>query len=164
VKVLTEELNHALKLREEGQLEQSNIVLMKSVQTHPNDAYINYQCAWSFDVMGEESKAVPYYEKAIKLGLSVEDLEGAIIGLGSTYRTLGQYEKSHDIFLKGLGLYPDNKAIKVFFSMTSYNLHHHKQAMEILLNCLVETSADEDIHKYKKAISFYADKLDDTWA
>jgi hypothetical protein len=35
--------------------------------------------------------------------------------------------------------------------------------MEILLNSLVDTSADQDIQKYKKAITFYADKLDETW-
>ncbi|MET1013313.1 MAG: tetratricopeptide repeat protein [Paenisporosarcina sp.] len=160
---MQQELEQALKLREERKLEDSNSVLMKLVHTFPNDAFINYQCAWSFDVMGEELKALPFYEKAIDLGLLGEDLEGAIIGLGSTYRTLGQYEKSHDIFLKGLELYPNNKAIKVFFSMTSYNLHNHSQAMEILLNCLVETSSDQEINKYKKAITFYADKLDETW-
>lgn len=160
---MNEKLNHAIKLRESGQLEKSNNVLTELVQSFPTDAYINYQCAWSFDVMGEESKAVPYYEKAIELGLSGKDLEGAIIGLGSTYRTLGQYENSHGIFIKGLELFPDNQAIKVFFSMTLYNLQKHSSAMEILLNSLVDTSADQDIQRYKKAITFYADKLDETW-
>lgn len=160
---MNEKLNHAIKLRESGQLEKSNHILTELVQSFPTDAYMNYQCAWSFDVMGEELKAVPYYEKAIELGLSGKDLEGAIIGLGSTYRTLGKYEKSHDIFKKGLEIYPDNQAIKVFFSMTLYNLHKHSSAMEFLLNSLVETSGDQDIHKYKKAITFYADKLDETW-
>ena len=26
--------------------------------------HFNYQCAWSFDVLGLESRAVPLYEKA----------------------------------------------------------------------------------------------------
>lgn len=160
---MNEKLNQAIKFRELGQLEKSNNVLNELVQSFPTDAYINYQCAWSFDVMGEESKAVPYYEKAIELGLSGKDLEGAIIGLGSTYRTLGKYEKSHDIFIKGLELYPNNQAIKVFFSMTLYNLHKHSSAMEILLNSLVQTSTNEDIQRYKRALTFYADKLDETW-
>ena len=128
----------ALNFRSDGNLTDSNLILLELANQFPTDAYINYQCAWSFDVMGEESKAVPYYEKAIELGLSGKDLEGAIIGLGSTYRTLGQYENSHGIFVKGLELFPDNQAIKVFFSMTLYNLQKHSSAIEILLNSLVE--------------------------
>lgn len=68
---MNEKLIHAIKLRESGQLDKSNSILTELVQSFPTDAYINYQCAWSFDVMGEESKAVPYYEKAIGLGLSL---------------------------------------------------------------------------------------------
>ncbi|WP_280512914.1 tetratricopeptide repeat protein [Carnobacterium inhibens] len=55
---------------------------------------MNYQCAWSYDLLGEEKKAVPFYEQSIKLGLVGEDLEGAYVGLGSTYRTLGGIQKS----------------------------------------------------------------------
>ncbi|TCP68322.1 tetratricopeptide repeat protein [Baia soyae] len=56
---------------------------------------LDYVSAWSHDVLCLESEAIPYYERAIELGLSKEDdLEGALLGLGSTYRVLGQYEKS----------------------------------------------------------------------
>lgn len=47
--------------------------------------------------------------------------------------------------------------------MTLYNLKEHQEAMEILLQCLLKTSVDEDIQSYKKAIEFYSDKLDETW-
>jgi hypothetical protein len=44
------------------------------------------QNAWNFDLLGEESKSDPFYEKAIHLVLSSNELEGALLGLGSTYR------------------------------------------------------------------------------
>ena len=91
------------------------------MQEFPNDASINYQCAWSFDLLGEESKAVPFYENAIKLGLSSKELEGALFGLGSTYRTLGEYEKSKSIFLKGIESFPNNRAIQTFSVKLIYN-------------------------------------------
>lgn len=47
--------------------------------------------------------------------------------------------------------------------MTLYNLGEHKAAMEILLQCLTETTMDQDILSYKRAIEFYSDKLDTTW-
>lgn len=91
------------------------------------------------------------------------ELEGALLGLGSTYRTLGEYEKSKDVFVKGLKLFPNNKALKTFYSMTLYNLNEHSKAIALLLKCLIETSKDDDILSYKEAIEFYSDKLDEVW-
>ena len=157
------ELERAIKLRQLGQLDQSNKLLLHLVEEFPEDAFINYQCGWSFDVLGEESKAVPFYEEAIQLGLSGKDLEGAIVGLGSTYRTLGLYEKSKTVFVKGGDLFPNNKAIQLFYSMTLYNLNEHNKAMEIMLKCIADSTTDQDILNYKKAIHFYSDKLDQVW-
>lgn len=158
-----EQLVRALELRKDDKKKESNQILLKMVEEYPDNAFINYQCAWSFDVLGEESKAVPFYEKAIKQGLSGKDLEGAILGLGSTYRTLGEYEKSKSTFLKGIELFPTNRAIQVFYSMTLYNLNEHRKAMEFLLKCLTDTTSDSEILIYKKAINFYSDKLDEIW-
>ena len=157
------EIDKAIEMRKTGKHKESNELLIRLVDQYPDDAFINYQCAWSFDVLGLESKAVPYYEKAIQLGLSGKDLEGAIIGLGSTYRTLGEYEKSRDVFQKGIDLYPNNEAIKVFYAMTLYNLQEHGRAMELLLNSLISTTKNEEILDYQKAIGFYSDILDQTW-
>lgn len=158
-----EKLVRALELRKNNKKKESNQILLKIVDEYPDNAFVNYQCAWSFDVLGEESKAVPFYEKAIKLGLSGEELEGAILGLGSTYRTLGEYEKSKSTFLMGIELFPNNGAIQVFYSMTLYNLNDHRKAMELLLKCLIDTTTDSEILSYKKAINFYSDKLDEIW-
>ncbi|WP_059173351.1 tetratricopeptide repeat protein [Bacillus sp. FJAT-27445] len=157
------ELEKAVALRNSGHHKESNELLIKLVQEFPDHASINYHCAWSFDLLGEESKAVPFYEKAIQLGLSSIELEGALLGLGSTFRTLGEYEKSKSIFLKGIKTFPNNKAIQIFYSMTLYNLNEHSKAMELLLKCLIETTNDDEIVKYKKAIEFYSNKLDETW-
>ncbi|WP_042348616.1 tetratricopeptide repeat protein [Bacillus massiliigorillae] len=158
-----EQLVRALELRKDDKKKESNQILLKLVEEYPDNAFVNYQCAWSFDVLGEESKAVPYYEEAIKQGLSGENLEGAIIGLGSTYRTLGEYEKSKYTFLKGVELFPNNRAIQVFYSMTLYNLNENRKAMEILIKTVLDTTTDSEILSYKKAISFYSDKLDEIW-
>ena len=162
-KELEKELEKAIDLRKIGKYTESNQLLLKLVQKFPNNATINYQCAWSFDILGEERNAVPYYENAIELGLSFGELEGALIGLGSTYRTLGEYEKSKQIFIKGIETFPDNKAIQTFYSMTLYNLGEHSKAIELLLKCLIETTTDPQIIRYKKAIEFYSDKLDEIW-
>ncbi|MFA9559494.1 tetratricopeptide repeat protein [Evansella sp. AB-rgal1] len=156
-------LKEAIDLRRKGNHKESNELLFRLVEKFPDNSIINYQCAWSFDLLGEEAKAVPFYESAITIGLPEKDLEGAFLGLGSTYRALGQYEKSKSTFLKGMELFPNNRAMQTFYSMTLYNLKEHDKAMELLLKCLVDTTKDPEIHRYKRAIEFYSDKLDETW-
>ena len=160
---MDKEMTKAIELRKNGKLKESNELLLTLVKESPNDAYTNYQCAWSYDVLGKEMKAVPFYENAINLGLNGKDLEGALLGLGSTYRSLGEYEKSKSTFSKGMELFPDNRAIQVFYSMTLYNLKEYSTAMELLLKCMIETTADNEILSYKKAIEYYSNKLDEVW-
>lgn len=158
-----QKLEEALKLRQEGHYQQSNEILVNLVEEYPENASLHYQCAWSFDLLGEEAKAAPYYEKAIQSGLGEEELKGAYIGLGSTYRTLGEYEKSKDVLQEGMARYPENRAIQVFYAMTLYNMNEHHRSMELLLQCLADTTRDEELAKYKKALQFYSDKLDQVW-
>ncbi|WP_176584467.1 tetratricopeptide repeat protein [Priestia megaterium] len=160
---MNNKLDKALALRKNGNHTESNELLSELVKEFPDDALYNYQCAWSFDILGEEEKAVPFYENAIKIGLPSKDMEGAVLGLGSTYRALGEYEKSKDIFVKGTELFPDNHVIKVFYSIVLYNLKEHSKAMELILKCLLNTTNDNEILSYKKALHFYSDKLDQTW-
>ncbi|MDF2016257.1 tetratricopeptide repeat protein [Priestia megaterium] len=160
---MNNKLGKALALRKNGNHKESNELLSELVKEFPDDALYNYQCAWSFDILGEEEKAVPFYENAIKIGLPSKDMEGAVLGLGSTYRALGEYEKSKETFWKGMELFPDNHVIKVFYSMTLYNLKEHSQAMQLLLKCLINTTNDNEILSYKRALNFYSDKLDQTW-
>jgi tetratricopeptide (TPR) repeat protein len=157
------ELERAIELRKEGKLKESNEILIYLVNEYPNDPTINYQCAWSFDALGLEKDAIQYYEKSILIGLPDEELRGAYLGLGSTYRTLGQYKESKEIFEKGLAKFPHDRSMEVFYAMTLYNLEEYSKAMEILLYIIAQTSLGKDINKYKKAIEFYSDKLDEVW-
>jgi tetratricopeptide (TPR) repeat protein len=158
-----EELEYAIKLRELGELKKSNLILQELADGKPDDALISYHAAWSFDLLGEESEAAPHYERAISRGLPDKELEGALLGLGSTYRTLGEYQKARYTLEKGMERFPDNRAMRVFYSMVLYNLGSHGEAMGLLLESLAETSSDEGIQQYRNAIFFYADKLDTVW-
>lgn len=160
---MNEQVKEALILREELHYEESKKLFVRLVEEYPDNAFINYQCAWSCDILGEERKAILFYEQAIKLGLSGEELEGAYLGLGSTYRSLGEYKLAEKMLLKGIKEFPKNEAIKVFLSITLYNLKEHKKATELLLTLLLNTTKNEDILLYRKAIELYTENLDTIW-
>ena len=157
-------LEAAIRLRNAGCLQESNAMLKSLAQEYPADPTLQYQCAWSFDVLGQEKDAIPYYEKAIALGLSGEDLKGAYLGLGSTYRTIGAYAKSKEAFQNALGVFPQDNALKTFYALTLYNLGEHAAAMELLLTIIAETSSDPNVAEYRKAIAFYSGDLVRVWS
>ncbi|WP_313958194.1 tetratricopeptide repeat protein [Paenibacillus sp. Y412MC10] len=154
---------NAVTLRQSGNAEQSKGIWLSLLAEHPEHPVILYQTAWTHDVLGLEKEAVPYYEKAISLGLQDDELAGAMLGLGSTYRTLGRYEDAKSLLKQAMEKFPERREFSVFYAMALYNLGEHAAAMEELLGQLAETSADSGIQAYRKAIAFYADKLDQVW-
>lgn len=158
-----DQLNRAIQLRESGSHEEARSLLLRLIDEYPLNPTIWYQCAWIHDVMGLESEAVPYYKKALELGLTGEEKQGAVLGLGSTYRTLGMYDEAQAVFEEAIQEFPERREFQVFYAMVLYNQQAYSKAMGILLKQLAETSTDQGIQDYKKAILFYADQLDRVW-
>ena len=160
---LQKRLASAVKLRESEKHEAARQILLELHSEFPEDPQVNYRCAWIHDLLGLEREAIPFYEKAIQTGLSGDDLKSALLGIGSTYRCIGEYHKSINIFQHALTLFPSCHEFKVFLAMAYYNIEEHSNAMQLLLNSLAETSKDEGVIRYQRAIRFYSDKLNETW-
>ncbi|GAB6989072.1 tetratricopeptide repeat protein [Paenibacillus pini] len=160
---MCETIEIAVRLREDGELEKARTLLLAFGEQQPENAYVQYQTAWAHDALGLEWEAVPFYERAIQLGLDSEDLAGAMLGLGSTYRVIGQYIQSKQILERAILTFPERQEFKVFLAMALHNLGEHAEAMNLLLKSLADTSSDVGIRRYEKAIHFYADKLEQTW-
>ncbi len=155
-------LEEAIRLRTGNQHKAALRILDELLRANPDDPEVNYQMAWTCDSLGKESEAVPFYERAIANGLS-EGRSGAYLGLGSTYRALGEYEKSLKVFDAAIREFPHDRALKVFRSLTLYNLGKPSDSVGELLVQLLDTTSDDSIKKYENALRFYSDKLDETW-
>jgi tetratricopeptide (TPR) repeat protein len=158
-----ETLASAIKLRESQNHEEARQLLLELHSKFPEDPQVNYQCAWIHDLLGLEKEAIPFYEKAVRAGLEGDDLKSALLGMGSTYRCIGEYQRSMETFQHALTLFPGSHEINVFLGMAYYNIGEHAKAMELMLKSLADTSSDEGILRYRRAIRFYSDKLDQTW-
>lgn len=160
---IDERLESAIALRESGQDLEARKLLVAVHHDRPDDAVINLQCAWIHDKLGLESEAVPFYERAISIGLERPDLANALLGLGSTYRTLGRYEEALATLTRGVSEFPECAEMQVFRAMALYNNGLAKEACETLLTVLVASTSDESILRYRRAITEYSADLDRTW-
>lgn len=156
-------IHQAIELRRTGKGEEAKQLLMALNAETPGQAGLLYQLAWTCDTLGHEKEAVPYYEEALRIGLPEADEPGALLGLGSTYRTLGRYEHAVSLLREASRKYPAHREFGVFLAMALHNTGDHAEAMRLLLTELAETSGDPTIAEYRKAIAYYADKLDQIW-
>lgn len=115
-------LEQAVRWRQEGKVQEAIELLQEITVQEPENANVWYQLAWAHDSLGLEREAVPHYEKALSLGLSGEERAGAILGLGSTYRTLGEYNQAKIWFEKGMNEFTTYREFEVFYAMVLYNL------------------------------------------
>jgi len=161
-------LAEAIHLREEGRAKQDQAMLQKAralllelLAVCPDDAEIHFQTGVVHDNMGMGAQAIPCYLRAVELGLSGPDLERCLLGLGSTYRYLGYYKEAVETLRRGVREFPENRAMQVLLAMALYNTNHYKEAMEIVLAHLLETTSDEKLQYFKRGLSYYAAHLDE---
>ncbi len=133
------------------------------LEEDPEDAEANYQMAWLCDLQSREREAVPFYERAIAGSLSDEERSGALLGLGSTHRALGEYPEAVEVLRQAVSEFPEDRAMQAFLAMSLYNAGESREAVELLLKNLVETTSDAKIKSYARALVFYADRLDEVW-
>lgn len=156
-----ERLGAAVSLRENGQPEQARPLLIALASDFPEDAEVQYQAAWVHDFLGLEADAVPYYERALALGLPEPEREGLILGLGSTYRNVGRVADSLALLERGVSDYPANHVMRCFLALTRLSNDEPREALALAFDALLATSDDPTIERYRRALTSYRDELRD---
>ena len=152
-----------LSLRRAGKREEACALAVSLAAQFPRDAELQYQAACIHDSLGREASAVPFYLAAMSGELSVDHLRSAYLGLGSTYRALGRYPEAERTLREGLAQFPEAAELKVFLAMALHNLGQSKQAIELLLTVLAQSSRDVHVQGLREAILFYAQDIEMAW-
>lgn len=152
-------LAEVVSLRESGRAEQARPPLIVLATEFPDDAEVQYQAAWVHDYLGLEKDAVPYYERALALGLPEPEMEGLVLGLGSTYRNVGRIADSLALLERGVADYPANHAMRCFLALTRLSNNEPDEALALAFDVILDTSADATIDRYRRALSSYRDEL-----
>ena len=170
-------LAEAIRLREMGRAKQdeamlgeARALLLDLLAAYPDEAEITYQVALVLDNLGLKREAIPFFLQTLKQGVTGHDTasnlmkrERALLALGLTYRELREYGQAEETLRQGLSEFPQSRALQVFLAMTLYNAQQYREAMELALTNLAETTTDEALQYYKQGIVFYAQHLDETW-
>lgn len=150
-------------LLREGKAEQAFDAVQSAIVQFPNSPDLQYLAGSICDASQTETEAVPFYVRALELGLSGVDHRDALLGLASTYRSLGKYEESKKTFEMGIKEFPEHRPFQIFLALTEFNLQQADQAVRRLLEQLLETTADHEIRSYERALKFYSTRLNEVF-
>ena len=161
--MIEDTIARAKELRREEELDASQELLLDLLAKHPDHPLVLYEVGGSYDVMGEEKEAIPYYQQAIKAGLDGNDLQECLVCLGSSHRNVGNFEEAIAMLEKGVNQFPADNSGKVFLALAYYSDGREDEAVRLLLKLLLETTNDPNILKYADPLDYYKDNLDEVW-
>ncbi|MDF3059566.1 MAG: Tetratrico peptide repeat protein [Rariglobus sp.] len=153
------ELDAIVGARHGGRTEHLLDLLRKLDARHPHVAEINYQLAWTLETGGKFAEALPYYEKAVTLGLAPNEHSNALIGLAGTLRQLGDARRAAEVLRSGRLQFPDNREFDVFLALALHDLGEHTEAMQLVLTALADTTEDPGLSAYQRTIRHMASRL-----
>lgn len=156
-------IRRARALRRDEQLEESQNLLLQLLEHSPRDPLVLYEVGGSYDVLGAEKQAIPYYRQAIQAGLSGDDLQECLVCLGSSYRVIGRFAEAVKTLETAVEKFPQKLSGQVFLGLAYYSNGQESEAVSLLLDLLLKTTGDADILSFRQTLEFYKDNLDEVW-
>ncbi|GAB4268513.1 MAG: hypothetical protein Kow0080_11480 [Candidatus Promineifilaceae bacterium] len=151
----------ARELRRADELEVSQELLLELLDAFPDDPLVLYEVGGSYDVLGEEKQAIPYYQKALDAGLAGVDRQECLVCLGTDLRLTGRFARAVEVLETAVSEYPHNNSGKVFLALAYYSYGREDEAVSLLLDLLLQTTKDENILAYADTLDYYKDNLDE---
>ncbi|KPK10147.1 MAG: hypothetical protein AMJ56_08830 [Anaerolineae bacterium SG8_19] len=158
-----ETIEQAKALRQEDKLDESEELLLALLEEYPDDPLVLFEVGGAYDVMGLETEAIPYYERAIDKGLEGPELLECLICLGISQRAIGDFQEAVDALEQAINDFPDDNSSKTFLALAYYSNQQYSESVRLLLDLLLTTTNDEQILSYADTLDFYKDNLDEVW-
>jgi cyanophycin synthetase len=109
--------------------------------------------ALSLDAAGYEKQAIPFYRLALARGLANEDLHTALIGLGSSLRTVGQTTAAITTLRKARKLFPRDIVVMMFLALAHYDAGQRDLVIRQLADALLNESTQPRLAPYRRVLA-----------
>ena len=160
---LIKTIEEAKELRKADELEDSQELLLSLLDSNPDEPIVLFEVGGSYDVMGYEEEAIPFYRQAIEAGLDGPDLLECLICLGISQRAIGEAEQAVEVLESARDQFPEDSAIKAFLSLAYYSDDRFEDAFQLLLELLLTTTNDKQLLEYSDTLDYFRENLDEVW-
>lgn len=126
---------------------------------YPDDARIAYEYGGTFDSAGQPERAVELYREALSSGLREPFRHRAVLQLASSLRNVGRHDEAVTL-LDELALErPESIGIAGFRALALHSAGRSAEALGSLLSVVAHESMDEDVLRYRRSLTAYAEDL-----
>lgn len=122
------------------------------------NSLLQLEIGLTLDAMSREVEAVPYYERALAIGLSPEKRRVALLCLGSSLRNIGEIDKSLQVLKDGMEEFPDHIGIRCFYALTQYSAGEQAKCVQTLMDAIIHLSP-ESVWPFAKGLAYYSGEL-----
>ncbi|AHF89204.1 hypothetical protein OPIT5_01955 [Opitutaceae bacterium TAV5] len=146
--------------RHGGQIEALVPRLRDLDRRFPHIAEIQYQLAWTLDTLDRPAEALPYYEKALVLGLAEPNEHiGALIGLANCQRLDGAADRAVSTLQNARLQFPDNPELLPWLALALHAAGRPADAVRELVDVLLDTTEAPELMAQQRALRHHAGKL-----
>ncbi|GMB08770.1 tetratricopeptide repeat protein [Thermolongibacillus altinsuensis] len=133
-------------------------MLIPLEKTEADNPFVQLEIGLTLDSMGKEQDAIPYYERALSLGLPAEQRCITLLCLGSSLRNVRQLEHSKQILKSAIDEFPNHIGIRCFYALTQYSAGEYGESVHTLINAILLLSP-ESVKPFARVLQYYAEEL-----
>ncbi len=146
---LVEEGFHYLKM---GMIDEALDFFQNLVDRFPSEPLAHLGYAVLMDNIGRESEAIPLYLTALEMELEGMNLRDALVGVASSYRTLGESDEACRYINRALKEFPEDPVVLSFAALIYYDKCDYGEAVYLLGKAMSLMDGSEDYDKYRSIL------------
>lgn len=129
------------------------------VKKYPNSARAKFERGNVYDYLGQEIKAIPLYEEALRMGLKDEWEAYALLQLGSSLNNVGKLQDALSVLTEAETHFPHLLSISMFLGIILHNANRESEGMKTVLRAIMRQVKTTDLERYSFALDNYINKL-----
>jgi tetratricopeptide (TPR) repeat protein len=151
------ELDAVVGARHGGKVDHVLPALRDLDARHPHAAEIAFQLAYTLELSGAATEAVPHYERALALGLAEAEHLNALAGLGNALRLAGQAARAVDLLARAALQFPEARELVAYRALALRDAGRQREAVQVLMELALELGTDDlGLAAHQRALRHHA--------
>lgn len=151
------ELDAIVGARHGGRIDHVLPALRALDTRHAHVAEIAFQLAYTLELAGRHTEAVPHYERAVALGLTPAEHLNALVGLGNVLRLAGEPARAADLLARAELQFPEARELPAYRALALRDAGRPAEAVQALMELALEVGGDDlGLSAHQRALRHHA--------